>query len=293
MASSVARRIPQLLGVVGAGQMGAGIAQTAAAQGLPVILADVTQDSLDRGSANIHRSLARQVQKGQLTQEEADLVKGRIRTDLSLKALDKADFIIEAVSENERIKQSIFEQLSRITGPHTVMATNTSSISITRIAAATQRPQQVVGMHFMNPVPVMKLVELIRGMQTSDEVHHAADSFAQHLGKTVCNSNDRPGFIVNRVLMPMINEAFYTLMEGVGTAQDIDNGMKLGTNQPMGPLQLADFIGLDTCLAIMRVLHAGLGDSKYRPCPLLVQFVDAGWLGKKTHKGVYTYAKQL
>ncbi|DBA81190.1 TPA: hypothetical protein ACH3X2_007007 [Trebouxia sp. C0005] len=213
MASSVARRIPQLLGVVGAGQMGAGIAQTAAAQGLPVILADVTQDSLDRGSANIHRSLARQVQKGQLTQEEADLVKGRIRTDLSLKALDKADFIIEAVSENERIKQSIFEQLSRITGPHTVMATNTSSISITRIAAATQRPQQVVGMHFMNPVPVMKLVELIRGMQTSDEVHHAADSFAQHLGKTVCNSNDRPGFIVNRVLMPMINEAFYTLME--------------------------------------------------------------------------------
>ncbi|DBB07261.1 TPA: hypothetical protein ACH3X1_011822 [Trebouxia sp. C0004] len=276
MASSTAPKIPRLLGVVGAGQMGAGIAQTAAAKGFPVIMADVSRESLDRGTAAIHRSLARQVQKGQITQEEAALATERIQTDVSLKALGKADFVIEAVSESEKVKQSIFGQLSQITGPDTVLASNTSSISITRIATATQRPQQVVGMHFMNPVPVMKLVELIRGMQTSDEVHEAADSFARHLGKTVCNSNDRPGFIVNRVLMPMINEAFYTLMEGVGTAQDIDNGMKLGTNQPMGPLQLADFIGLDTCLAIMRVMHAGLGDSKYRPCPLLVQYVDAG-----------------
>ncbi|KAL3142210.1 hypothetical protein ABBQ38_002558 [Trebouxia sp. C0009 RCD-2024] len=251
------QQIPRLLGVVGAGQMGAGIAQVAASKGVPVVLVDVAQRSLDQGLATIQRSLAKQIQKQHSTQEEADKTSAYIRTSLSLKVavklhlqpvgthhqllpsqeLEQADFIIEAVSESERLKKSIFEQLGK--------------------------------------------------------VHLAANNFAQHLGKLVCNSQDRPGFIVNRVLMPMVNEAFYALMEGVGTAQDIDNGMKLGTNQPMGPLQLADFIGLDTCLAIMRVLHEGLGDSKYRPCPLLVQYVDAGWLGKKAHKGVYSYAKQL
>jgi 3-hydroxybutyryl-CoA dehydrogenase len=279
----------QTVGVVGAGQMGAGIAQVAAQAGVDVVVSDVNDAALERGKKSIADSLARLVKKEALTKEAADAALARVAftTDVSLHA--KADFIVEAATENEGLKKKIFADLDKVARPGVILASNTSSISITRLAASTSRPAQFIGMHFMNPVPVMKLVEIIRGIATDDATYAATKELAEKFGKTTTVSKDYPGFIANRILMPMINEAFYALMEGVGSAADIDTTMKLGTNQPMGPLTLADFIGLDTCLAIMNVLHDGLGDTKYRPCPLLRQYVDAGWLGKKSGRGVYTY----
>ncbi len=279
----------QTLGVVGAGQMGAGIAQVAAQAGLSVIVTDVNDAALDKGRSAVAGSLARLVKKEVLTQAVADEAAGRITWGLHLAAHGKADFVVEAVSENEGLKKKIFTELDGILRPEALLASNTSSISITRLAAVTKRPERVIGMHFMNPVPVMKLVEIIRGIATADDAFAATDALAKKMGKTTTCSRDMPGFIANRILMPMINEAFTALMEGVGSAEDIDTTMKLGMNHPMGPFVLADFIGLDTCLAIMEVLHDGLGDPRYRPCPLLRQYVDAGWLGKKTGRGVYTY----
>ncbi|CAM6110119.1 unnamed protein product [Calypogeia fissa] len=281
----------RIIGVVGAGQMGAGIAQVAAAAKLRVVLADIDNSALGRGLKSISSSLGRFVSKGSLSQEEADETLARVKTTTTLSDLHDADLVIEAVSENEDLKKRIFGELDRVVKPSGILASNTSSISITRIASYTERPLQVVGMHFMNPPPLMKLVEIIRGLQTDDAVFDCVCRLAERLGKTVTCSRDYPGFVVNRILMPMVNEAFYALQEGVASAEDIDVGMKLGTNQPMGPLTLADFIGLDTCLSIMRVLHTGLGDSKYRPCPLLVRYVDAGWLGRKSGRGVYSYQK--
>ncbi|KAI3426029.1 hypothetical protein D9Q98_007997 [Chlorella vulgaris] len=285
----MSRGLPKLLGVIGAGQMGAGIAQAAATAGLQVVLVDRAAEQLERAAAGMRLSLGKLVKRGML-KDEPEAVLQRLQHATDLEALAVADYVVEAVPENEGLKTGIFRQLDALMPPHAVLASNTSSISITRLAAATCRPDRVVGLHFMNPVPLMALIELVRGLQTSDETFEATQRLAVHLGKTTCVSLDRPGFIVNRILMPMINEAFFALMEGVGSAHDIDTGMKLGTNQPMGPLTLADFIGLDTCLSIMRVLHEQLGDSKYRPCPLLVQYVDAGWLGKKSGRGVYTYS---
>ncbi|KAK9835146.1 hypothetical protein WJX81_001076 [Elliptochloris bilobata] len=285
--------IPRVLGIVGSGQLGAGIAQVAATNGVSVVLCDASSSALSRAVGGISRNLGRLVEKGVLRDEDAKAAEQRLTTSCDLDALSGAEYVVEAVPEDEDLKKSIFRQLDQVVKPDGILASNTSSISITRIAAATQRPEQVVGMHFMNPVPVMPLVEIVRGIATSDAVFAATKGLAEHLGKTVSISLDRPGFIVNRILMPMINEAFFVLMEGVGTAEDIDKGMKLGTAHKMGPLHLADFIGLDTCLSIMRVLQAQTGDPKYRPCPLLVQYVDAGWLGKKVYKGVYTYAKPL
>jgi 3-hydroxybutyryl-CoA dehydrogenase len=279
----------QTLGVVGAGQMGAGIAQVAAQSGLTVVVTDVNEAALAKGRKAVADSLARLVKKEALTQAAADEAAGRITWGLHLAGHAKADFVVEAVSENEGLKKKIFAELDGIVGPNAILASNTSSISITRLAAATKRPEKLIGMHFMNPVPVMKLVELIRGIATSDETHAATKALAEKMGKTTTVSKDYPGFLANRILMPMINEAFTALMEGVGSAEDIDTTMKLGTNHPMGPLTLADFIGLDTCLAIMEVLHDGFGDPRYRPCPLLRQYVDAGWLGKKSGRGVYKY----
>lgn len=278
-----------VVGVVGAGQMGAGIAQVAAQAGLSVIVTDIADVALDKGKASIASSLARLVKKDVLSKADADAALARVSFSTSTAAHAGSDFIVEAASENEALKKKIFADLDKVARPEVILASNTSSISITRLAASTSRPERFIGMHFMNPVPVMKLVELIRGLATSDETHAATKALAEQMGKTTTVSKDYPGFLANRILMPMINEAFTALMEGVGSAEDIDTTMKLGTNQPMGPLTLADFIGLDTCLAIMRVLHDGLGDSKYRPCPLLVQYVDAGWFGKKTGRGVYRY----
>jgi 3-hydroxybutyryl-CoA dehydrogenase len=277
------------MGVVGAGQMGAGIAQVAAQAGLHVIVTDVADAALDKGRKSIADSLARLVKKETLTQAAADVAIARITWSVDARAHAASDFVVEAATENEALKKKIFADLDAVCRPEVLLASNTSSISITRLAAATKRPERFIGMHFMNPVPLMKLVEIIRGIATSDDTYATTKALAEKLGKTTTVSKDYPGFIANRILMPMINEAFYALMEGVGAAEDIDTTMKLGTNQPMGPLTLADFIGLDTCLAILRVLHDGLGDSKYRPCPLLVQYVDAGWLGKKTGRGVYRY----
>ncbi|MBM4280588.1 MAG: 3-hydroxybutyryl-CoA dehydrogenase [Deltaproteobacteria bacterium] len=277
------------MGVVGAGQMGAGIAQVAAAAGLSVVVTDVADAALERGRKAIGDSLARLVKKEALTQAAADAALARLSWSTDARAHAACDFVVEAATENEALKRKIFIELDGVCRPEVLLASNTSSISITRLAAATKRPERFIGMHFMNPVPLMKLVELIRGIATTDETYAATKALAEQLGKTTTVSKDYPGFIANRILMPMINEAFYALMEGVGSAEDIDTTMKLGTNQPMGPLTLADFIGLDTCLAILRVLHDGLGDSKYRPCPLLVQYVDAGWHGKKAGRGVYRY----
>ena len=277
------------LGVVGAGQMGAGIAQVAAQAGLQVIVSDVSESALDRGKSSVESSLARLVKKEKLTEQEARDVSARMRWTVALEEHKDAGFVVEAVSENESLKKQIFQTLDEILPADRILASNTSSISITRLAAATKRPERFVGMHFMNPVPLMKLVELIRGIATTDETYTITKALAEKMGKTTTVSRDYPGFIANRILMPMINEAFYALMEGVGSAEDIDTTMKLGTNQPMGPLVLADFIGLDTCLAIMEVLHDGLGDAKYRPCPLLRQYVDAGWLGRKSGRGVHEY----
>jgi 3-hydroxybutyryl-CoA dehydrogenase len=277
------------MGVVGAGQMGAGIAQVAAQAGLSVVVTDVAEASLERGKKAIGDSLLRLVKKEALTAAAAEEAIARIRFSSETSAHAACDFVVEAATENETLKKKIFIELDGICRPEVLLASNTSSISITRLAAATKRPERFIGMHFMNPVPLMKLVEIIRGIATSEDTFVATKALAERLGKTTTVSKDYPGFLANRILMPMINEAFFALMEGVGSAEDIDTTMKLGTNQPMGPLTLADFIGLDTCLSILRVLHEGLGDGKYRPCPLLVQYVDAGWLGKKTGRGVYRY----
>lgn len=275
--------------VIGAGQMGSGIAQVCAQAGFNVKLNDMKQEAYERGVSNITKNLSRNVEKGRMTEEEKTAVLGRITASLDLKDAHNVDIIIEAAVENMEIKHSIFKTLDEVAPKHAILATNTSSLPITEIAAATNRPEQVIGMHFMNPVPVMKLVEIIRGLATSDEVYKAVEEMTVKLSKTPVEVNDFPGFVANRILMPMINEAVFTLQEGVATKEAIDDIMKLGMNHPMGPLQLADFIGLDTCLYIMEVLHDGFGDSKYRPSPLLRQYVKAGWLGKKTGRGFYEY----
>jgi 3-hydroxybutyryl-CoA dehydrogenase len=276
--------------VIGAGQMGSGIAQVCAQAGFDVKLNDIKEEYFERGIGVITKNLARDVEKGRKTEEEKAATLSRITKSLTLEDASEVDIIIEAAVENMEIKQSIFKQLDNIAPQHAILATNTSSLPITEIAAVTNRPAQVIGMHFMNPVPVMQLVEIIRGLATADEVYASVADMTQKLGKTGVEVNDFPGFISNRILLPMINEAIYALYEGVATKEAIDDVMKLGMNHPMGPLTLADFIGLDTCLAIMEILHEGLGDSKYRPCPLLRKYVAAGWLGKKSGRGFYEYA---
>ncbi|KAJ3333586.1 hypothetical protein HDU76_006327 [Blyttiomyces sp. JEL0837] len=281
------------VGIVGAGQMGIGIAHVAAhIAKANVILLDPDQNQLDKGLKLIDVYLEKDIVKGKLTQEEKSATLGRIQTTEDINDFKNVDFVIEAVSENPSLKRELFLNLDKLTKSDAILATNTSSISITKIAAATNRPDKVIGMHFMNPVPVMKLVEIIPGLATSSETLATTLALSAKMGKTTTQSEDVPGFIANRVLMPYINEAIYVLQEGIATKEDIDTTMKLGTNTPMGPLTLADFIGLDTCLAIMRVLHSQLGDSKYRPSPLLVKYVDAGWLGKKSGRGFYEYAKK-
>jgi len=277
--------------VVGAGTMGNGIAHTAAASGFDVTLIDVAEAFLERGMATIATNLQRGVDKGKMTAEEKQQIIGRIRATSDVNAAANADIVIEAIIENLSAKTELFAKLDAITGADCILASNTSSISITKIAAATKRPGNVIGMHFMNPVPVMTLVEVIRGIATSDETYARVAELSNRMGKTAIEVNDYPGFISNRVLMPMINEAIFALFEGVATAESIDGVMKLGMNHPMGPLTLADFIGLDVCLAILRVLEDGFGDPKYRPCPLLVKMVDAGWLGRKSGRGFYDYRK--
>ncbi|RKH20300.1 3-hydroxybutyryl-CoA dehydrogenase [Corallococcus sp. CA041A] len=275
--------------VVGAGQMGAGIAQVALQAGLRVSLVDVNKDGLAKGADRIKAGLKKLAEKGKLDAAKQQAAEANLATFTNARDAKDVDVAIEAVTENEDLKRRIFLELDEVVRPGGILATNTSSIPITRIAAATKRPESVIGMHFMNPVPVMQLVELIRGAATSDETYATIRTMAERMGKTTVVSKDYPGFIVNRILIPMLNEACFALMEGLGTAEDIDTAMKLGTNQPMGPLQLADFIGLDTVLYIAEVLHKGLGDSKYRPCPLLRQYVDAGWYGKKSGRGFYKY----
>jgi 3-hydroxybutyryl-CoA dehydrogenase len=277
------------LGVVGAGQMGCGIAQVAASSGFPVVLNDVSDERLRAGLATINGNLARAVQKGQIGEDMRRDVLARIQPSTAYGDLGDCDLVIEAATENEVIKRKVFANLCPNLKPGAMVASNTSSISITRLASTTDRPERFIGIHFMNPVPRMQLVELIRGIQTESDTFATAQAFIQALGKTPTVSEDFPAFIVNRILLPMINEAIYTLHEGIGSVDAIDTAMRLGANHPMGPLQLADFIGLDTCLAVMQVLHEGLADSKYRPCPLLVKYVEAGWLGRKTQRGFYDY----
>ncbi|ART78294.1 3-hydroxybutyryl-CoA dehydrogenase [Sutcliffiella horikoshii] len=275
--------------VIGAGQMGSGIAQVCAMAGYDVYMNDLKQEFLDRGLSGITKNLGRSVEKGRMTEDEKASVLGRLQTTTTLEDAKHVDIVIEAAVENMDIKKKIFAELDQHAPAHTILATNTSSLPITEIAAATGRPEKVIGMHFMNPVPVMKLVEIIRGLQTADEVYGAIEDMTKKLSKVPVEVNDFPGFVSNRVLMPMINEAIFTVYEGVATPEAIDEVMKLGMNHPMGPLTLADFIGLDTCLYIMETLHEGFGDDKYRPCPLLRKYVKAGWLGRKTGRGFYTY----
>jgi 3-hydroxybutyryl-CoA dehydrogenase len=275
--------------VIGAGQMGAGIAQVCAQSGYEVLLNDMNDEALEKGMKNIEKLLTRNVEKERMTVKEKTGAMNRLTASSSIKDVKSCDIVIEAIVENMDVKSKVFSDLDTFAPKHTILATNTSSLPITEIAAATNRPDQVIGMHFMNPVPVMKLVEIIRGLQTSDETYKAIEDMAKSLSKTPVEVNDFPGFVSNRVLMPMINEAIYTVYEGVASPEDVDTVMKLGTNHPMGPLTLADFIGLDTCLYIMEVLHEGFGDSKYRPCPLLRQYVKAGWMGKKSGRGFYEY----
>ncbi|MEW5980115.1 MAG: 3-hydroxybutyryl-CoA dehydrogenase [Acidobacteriota bacterium] len=276
-------------GVLGAGQMGNGIAQVAAASGLNVIMNDIKEEFVQRGVNTITKNLARSVEKGKLPAEERDAILSRIKTSTDIKDLATADFVVEAATERQDVKFGIFKNLDAISRPEVILATNTSSIPIGRIAAQTKRPDKVIGMHFMNPVPVMKLVEVIRGLATSEETFRTTWQLSEKCGKTPAEANDFPGFIANRILMPMINEAIFTIYHGVGSREAIDTVMKLGMNHPMGPLALADLIGLDTCLAIMETLYDGFKDSKYRPCPLLRKYVEAGWLGKKTGRGFYEY----
>jgi 3-hydroxybutyryl-CoA dehydrogenase len=281
--------VTETIGVIGAGTMGNGIAQVAARAGYLVVMRDVKDEFLERGLRSIDRSLQRDVDKARLTEEEKRAIIGRISATTELEALKDAHFVVEAVTENFAVKAEIFRALDELTGPEAILASNTSSISITKLGGATRRPDRVIGMHFMNPVPVMKLVEVIRGIATSDETYQRTHALTEKLEKIPLECNDSPGFVSNRVLMPMINEAIFALYENVATRESIDGIMKLGMNHPMGPLTLADFIGLDVCLAILNVLHEELGDPKYRPCPLLKRYVDAGWLGRKSGRGFYNY----
>jgi 3-hydroxybutyryl-CoA dehydrogenase len=279
----------RILGVVGAGQMGGGIAQVAAQAGFTVLLNDVTEEIIERYLHNLGRVLDRLVSKGRIIADERGAALDRIRATPRIEELAGADLVIEAATENEPVKINLLKRLNECCPPEVILATNTSSISITRLGAACGRPEKVIGMHFMNPVPVMQLVEIVRGLATAEETYQTVKALAERLGKTTVVADDCPGFIVNRILMPMINEAVYALLERVGSVEDIDTGMKLGTNQPMGPLALADLIGLDTCLAVMEVMWSGLGEDKYRPCPLLKKYVDAGYLGRKSGRGFYRY----
>ncbi|WP_299950786.1 3-hydroxybutyryl-CoA dehydrogenase [uncultured Ruegeria sp.] len=281
------------VGVIGAGQMGNGIAHVMALAEYDVLLNDISQDALDDAITTIETNLVRQASRGKITDDAVKAALGRITTTMNLPDLGQTDLVIEAATERETVKQAIFEDLLPHLQPHTILTSNTSSISITRLASRTDRPERFMGFHFMNPVPIMQLVELIRGIATDEPTFNACKAVVDRLGKTSASAEDFPAFIVNRILMPMINEAVYTLYEGVGNVQSIDQSMKLGANHPMGPLELADFIGLDTCLAIMNVLHDGLADTKYRPCPLLTKYVEAGWLGRKTERGFYDYRGEV
>jgi 3-hydroxybutyryl-CoA dehydrogenase len=281
------------IGIVGAGQMGNGIAHVCALAGYDVIMTDISQEALDSAVSLIDRNLGRQVGRGKITEDAKADALARIKTTLTLTDVGPTDLVIEAATERETVKTAIFEDLLPHLKPETILTSNTSSISITRLASRTDRPERFMGFHFMNPVPVMQLVELIRGIATDEPTFNACKSVVDRLGKTAATAEDFPAFIVNRILMPMINEAVYTLYEGVGSVESIDQSMKLGANHPMGPLELADFIGLDTCLAIMNVLHDGLADTKYRPCPLLTKYVEAGWLGRKTDRGFYDYRGEV
>ena len=278
----------QTFGVIGSGQMGSGIGQVAAQSGFRVILVDLKEEFLNRAKTSIEKSLAKLAEKGKI--QKPGEIFGRMRFSTQIKDLASADFVVEAITEEEPVKFKVFEELDRLCKPEAFLASNTSSIPITRIAGKTKRPEKVIGMHFMNPVPLMELVEIIRGLQTSDETYGLTKSLAERMGKTTVLSKDSAGFIVNRILVPMINEAIYALHQGIGTVEDIDKAMKLGTHQPMGPLALADFVGLDTALSILEVFHESFGD-KFKPCPLLKQYVDAGWLGRKTGRGFYNYSE--